>query len=142
MVEVVVQNGDERRIEGEVLLERARALHLQRNTCHAVSEEDVSAVGFFRLGAPLVADGRAIGPHRQCTGDFAWTALGWLDFCGAFGDPSAAGWRNFKFFVADGLSSELDGELALVLSKEYAAGRLPALLSGERQRGAGHDSEC
>jgi len=50
MVEVVVQNGDERRIEGEVLLERARALHLQRNTCHAVSEEDVSAVGFFPSG--------------------------------------------------------------------------------------------
>src|SRR5258706_14649056 len=57
MVEVVVQNGDERCIEGEVLLERARALHLQRNTCHAVSEEDVSAVGFFGLGAPLIAEG-------------------------------------------------------------------------------------
>src|SRR5258708_38955614 len=30
MVEIVVQNGDERRVEGEVLLERARALNLKR----------------------------------------------------------------------------------------------------------------
>src|SRR5229473_8681854 len=77
--------------------------------------------------------GQTVG-HEEF--EIAPSGGGWLDFCGAFSDPPAAGWRDFKFLVADGLSSEFDGELALVLSKEYGAGRLPTLLSGERQRGA------
>src|SRR6266581_4631673 len=65
MVEIVVQNGDERGIECEVLLEGAGALHLQRDTGDAVGEEDVGAVRFFRLGAPVITDGRAIALQRQ-----------------------------------------------------------------------------
>src|SRR5882724_9126127 len=41
MVEIIVQNSDERRIECQVLLEWARSLHLQGNTRYAVGEEDM-----------------------------------------------------------------------------------------------------
>ena len=65
MVEIVVQNDDERRIECEVLLERAGALHLQCDACHGIGEEDVRAVRFFRLGAPVITDGRAIALQSE-----------------------------------------------------------------------------
>src|SRR5216684_5187636 len=143
MVKIVVQYGDERRIEGEVLLEGARALHLESDARDAVGEEDVRAVGFFRLGAPVVTDGRAIGLQRQRAGDFGGGAVGRLDLRGAFGEPAAAGGRDFKFLVADSLSAEFDGELALILREDHEAGGLRGLLlSRERQRGTRHDSEC
>src|SRR5260370_33832346 len=143
MVKIVVQYGDERRIEGEVLLEGARALHLENDARDAVVEEDVRAVGFFRLGAPVVTDGRAIGLQRQRAGDFAGGAVGRLDLRGAFGEPAAAGRRNLKFLVADGLAAEFNGELALVLNKDNGIGRWRGLfLSSEGQRGTRHDSQC
>src|SRR6266851_1439787 len=92
---------------------------------------------------PVVDDGRAIGLQRQRAGDFAGGTVGRLDFRSAFGEPAAAGWSDFKFLVADGLSAEFDGELALVLSEDNGAGRLRSfLLSRERQRDTRHDSEC
>src|SRR5260370_18900520 len=99
MVEIVVQNGDERRTKGKILLERARALHLQGDTRYAVSEEDVSAVGFFRLGTPVIADGRAIGLPRQCPGDFPGATLRRPDLRRAFGDPARARRPAFKFLL-------------------------------------------
>ncbi len=65
MIEIIVQNGDERGIESKVLLERAGALHFQRDTRNAVGEKDVRAVGFFRLGTPVITDGCAIALHCQ-----------------------------------------------------------------------------
>src|SRR6267378_4116881 len=106
MVEIVVQNGDQRRIEREVLLERAGAL------------------------------------QRQRAGDFAGATLGRLDFRDAFGEPAAARRSDFKFLVADGLSAEFDGELALILGEDNRAGRFRSLLlGGQRQRGTRHDSK-
>src|SRR5216684_364128 len=128
MVEIVVQNGDQRRIEREVLLERAGALHLESDSGHAVGEEDVRAVRFFRLGAPVITDGRAIALQRQRAGDFAGGAVGRLDLRGAFGEPAAARRTDFKFLVADGLSAEFDGELALILGEDNRAGRYRSLL--------------
>src|ERR1700731_727553 len=128
MVEIVVQNSNEGRIEREVLLERAGALHLESDSGHAVGEEDVRAVRFFRLGAPVITDRRSIALQRQRAGDFAGATLGRLDFRGAFGEPAAAGRSDFKFFVADGLSAEFDGELALILGEDNRAGRYRSLL--------------
>jgi len=45
--------------------------------------------------------------------DFAGATVGRLDVRGAFGEPAAAGRRDFKFLVANSLSAEFDSELPL-----------------------------
>jgi len=88
MVEIVVQNDDERRIECEVLLERAGALHLQCDACHGVAKRMCAPFVFFRLSAPVITDGRAVAcsvsEPRLC-----WCTVGRLDVRGAFGEPAA-----------------------------------------------------
>src|SRR5882757_5414674 len=124
MVKVVVQNGDERRIECQVLLKGPlRSLHLESDAGNAVGEKNVGAIGFFRLCAPVIADGCAIRLQRQGAGNFTRSSLGRLDLCGAFGKPSAAGGSNFKFFTPDSLSAESNAERALIRGKYNSAGR-------------------
>ena len=135
MVEIVVEDGDERRVEGKSLFERAGALHLESDFGDAVGEDNVGAVGFFGLRGPLVADGRAIRFQRERAGNFAGDTFGGLDVGGAFGTPACAGWGNFEIFVADDLAAELDGELAFVLREDAGAIFLP----GESQGGAGEN---
>ena len=128
MVEIVVQDGDEGRIEGKSLFEGARALHFESDFGDAVDEEDVRAIGFFGLRSPLVADGCAIGLQRQRSGNLAGRTFGRLNVRGAFGAPAGAGGRDFEFFVADGLAVELDDESTLVLSEDGGASRCGAFL--------------
>jgi len=66
------------------------------------------------LGSPLIADGSAIGLKRERAGDGGGSALGRIDFGGAFGDPTAAGRGDLKFLPANGLAIEQDVELAFV----------------------------
>ena len=134
MVEVVVEDGDERGVEGQVLFKGARALDCETDFGHAIGKENVGAIGFFRLGSPIVTDGRAVGLQRERAGDFANGTFGRLDFRSALGEPSASGGRNFKFLVADSLAIELDGQLAFVLNED--AGGSVFLLRGKGQRGA------
>src|SRR5271166_547087 len=89
VVEIVVEDGDERGVEGHVLFEGAGALHFEGNLGDAVGEEDVGAVGLFGLRGPLVADGCAVGLQGERAGYGGWGGLRNFDFGGAFGDPAS-----------------------------------------------------
>src|SRR6266446_6607385 len=100
------------------------------------------AVCFFRLSAPFVADRRAVWLQRQRAGDFAGGSLGRFYLRDALGEPAAAGRRDFKILVPDGLPAEFDGEFALVLSEDNRARRRGLFLSRERKRRARRDPKC
>ena len=114
VVEIVVEDGDQWGAEGIFLLVGMRALNLQGGFGDAVDEGDAGGIGFIGLRGPVVADGDAVGLQGKIAGDFGGLAVGRLNGCGAFGDPTGAGGLDFKFFAADGLAVEDDIEFAFV----------------------------
>ena len=61
IIKIVVEHRDERRAKAHILLKRPCALHLKRDFRHAVREQNVRAIRFFRLRGPFVADRSAVG---------------------------------------------------------------------------------
>jgi hypothetical protein len=132
VVKIVIKHGDEWGIKREVLLERARALHLKSDARDAVGKDDVRAAVLFRLRLPFVADRRAVGQQGERSGDFAGSAFRRLDVGRAFGEPAAFGRRDLELFAADGLPGEFYGELSFVLDQDARRG---FFLTGESGRG-------
>lgn len=140
VIKIVVEDGDERCAEGEILFEGAGALHFESDFGDAVGEENVGAVGFVAFGGPLVADGRAVGLQDEGSGNFCGGGLRRLYIGGALGDPTAGGGGDFEFFMADGLAVEFDGELAFVSGERGGSGARKGIFRrGETQRAAEED---
>jgi len=134
VVEIVVEDGDEGRFERQALFKEARllavgvfylvrragacALHLDGDVGDAVGKKNVRTVLFFSLRSPFVADRCAVGLQDKGAGDLAGGSLRRFKIRIAFGEPAAAGRRDFELFMADGLAIELDGELAVVLGED------------------------
>jgi hypothetical protein len=139
VVEIVVEDGDEGRFERKTLFKEARLLavgifdlvrragacsfHLDGDVGDAVGEKNVRTVLFFGLRGPFVADRCAVGLQDKSARDLAGGSLGGFKIGIAFGEPAAAGGRDFELFMADGLAIELDGELAVVLGEDRRSGR-------------------
>src|SRR5579859_1936238 len=101
IVEVVVEDGNQRSVERKALLEKARLgtvwilyvigrawagpFHLKCHCGNAVCEKNVRPVLLFGLRGPFVADGSAIGLERKRAGNLACRALRGLDFGATFG---------------------------------------------------------
>src|SRR5689334_2591000 len=116
-------------------MQRVSAFYLDADSGHAVGKQDMRAHGLVGLCSPFVADGRAVRVQGERACNFAGSALGRFDVRCAFGEPAAFSWRDLEFFMADGLTGELNGELSSVLDENAA--RRGFLLGGRRQRGAG-----
>ena len=118
VVEIVVENGDERCAEGVFLLVGVRALNLQSGFRDAVGEGDAGGIGFVGLRRPVVADGNAVGLQDKIAGDLGGFAVGRLQGSGALGNPAVAGGLDFEFFAADGFAVKEDVEFAFVGDEE------------------------
>ena len=60
MVEIVIEDDDERRIEGELLVVRAGAFETQLDIGFGSAEGYCSRIFFGALGGPLIVNGSAI----------------------------------------------------------------------------------
>ena len=89
MIEVVVEHGDQRRVERIFLLERMRPLHLQRRFGYAIGENDVRRIGFIGLRGPVVTQGNAVGLHRQVPGNLRGFPVRRLQGSGTYGYPAS-----------------------------------------------------
>ena len=61
VIEIIVEDRDERRSEGKVLFKWASALHLQRDFGDSVRKENFRAVRFVGLRSPVVSHGNSVG---------------------------------------------------------------------------------
>jgi hypothetical protein len=118
VVEIVVENGYERGVEGHVLFEGARALHFQGDFGDSVRKQDVGAVRFFRLRAPLITDGSAVGLESEHAADARGSGVGRFQIGGFAGGPASAGGRNLEVFVTDILTVQANIKLAFVLRED------------------------
>jgi len=114
VVEVVVENNDQRRIEGEILFEGARSLELHGHFGDAVGEGDVRATGFVGLGTPLVSDGFATGLKGEIASHDGGRRASGREMRGGFGGPVSTARRDIELFVADDVAVQENLELALV----------------------------
>src|SRR5437016_9517220 len=121
MIKIVVEDRDERRSEGKVLLKRASALHLQRDFGDSVRKEDFRAVCFVGLRRPVVSHGNSVGLESQIAADFCFFALVRLYGRGSVSEPACPGWSDLKVLVADLFAFEEQRKFPLVRLK-YAAG--------------------
>ena len=79
IVEIVVEDGDLRRIEGELLREGPRAFHAKLDGGRGAVEGNAGGGFFGSLGGPVIGDGRAVGTELEGSGDFDFALRG-LDF--------------------------------------------------------------
>ena len=101
MVEVVVQDGDDRRSEGELLGKWFGVIKTKNDGGDAVLELNFGG-GFFRsLRAPVVADGRAVRLKSQMSADFGPVTARRVNVGAPLGDPAIATRANFKFLSSD-----------------------------------------
>ena len=68
IVEIVVQDGDERSVESERLLEGASAFHLQSDFGDAICEGNIGAILFVGLRGPFVSERSAVGLQSEVAG--------------------------------------------------------------------------
>lgn len=137
IVEVVIENDDERRIKGEVLLERVGTADLDGHLGDAIGKEDMGATGFIGLGGPLVGDGGTVGLEGKIAGNGRGGGTFWRKVRGGLGRPDCAAGDNFELFVTDGFSIEKNLELTLIGCEDGACGRF--FLGGVSEETASKD---
>ena len=136
IIEVVVENDDERGIESEILLEGMSILQLYGHLGDAVGKENMRAVGFVGLRSPFIRDGGAAGLEGEITGDRRGRRTLRSQVGGAFGDPTCTTGVDFEFLVADGIAIEKDFELSFVGNEDggFFLVRLSQKSSDEEER--------
>src|SRR5215469_1286141 len=122
MVEVVVQDHDNRRLEKELLSEGFAAVLLHVDGGRAVVVEiDRGARAFWAgCGGPFVMDGSAIGAKLELRSDTRFGALGGMNRDIPAREPAASGGRDVEFLGADFLAVDHVAELAFL--RRYGAG--------------------
>ena len=119
VVEIVVEDGDLRRAESELLREGPRAFDAQVNRGGRAVETDRRRSLLGSLRGPLVTRRRAIGMKFERAGNVR-CALRRLHFRRAARNPIGAALADFEFFLARLLPTHQDAEFSLVGSERGA----------------------
>ena len=115
MVEIVIENDDDGRLEEELLREGMAAVGLHVNGGCTFIEID-GGVGGFRAGngGPFVMDGSAVGAKLKLRGDTGFTAARRAHGSVAVGDPAAFGGSDLEILGANFAAIDHIAELALL----------------------------